>query len=88
MGGRERLAGQADELEWGKEGRERISFLGMQEGEPGIFQTLQIPYAIEKDEENSSFSPQPLLRAPGREANREGQLGEIIWGQRDQMDTN
>lgn len=74
-------------LGWGKEGRDRVSFLGMQEGKPGIFQTLEIQYAcsqaFEKDEENRSFSPQPLPRTPGREANRERQLGERLSGDKE-----
>lgn len=36
---------------------------------------MHVTHAIEKDEK-STFSLWPLLRTPGQEANREGQLGE------------
>lgn len=78
MGGRESLAGQADALGLAKEGRDCVSFMGMQEGKPGIFQTLQIQHtcsqAIEKDEDKSSFSLHCLLGVP-----RERLTGKDSW---------
>lgn len=55
--------------------------------ERNSFQTLEIQHAcsqaFEKDEEKRSFSPQPLPRTPGREANRKRQLGERLFGDKE-----
>lgn len=73
------------------QGRKGVSFLRTQEGKPVMFQTIfklntHVLKLLKRRKRTASSPSQPLLRTPGREANREGQLGEN-FGARRLMDT-
>lgn len=44
---------------------------------------LRLLKRMKRREEKRSFSPQPLPRTPGREANRKRQLGERLFGDKE-----
>ena len=69
------------------QGRKGVSFRRRQEGKPVTFHTIfklntHVLKLLKRMKRTAASPPQPLLRTPGREANREGQLGENFGARR------